>query len=118
MSPVESTSRPCSQAAEQDRRQQDVLAAAQRVGVDVEHAEQARDGAGGAFADEIASSRTAAGGAAKDFKIDNGRPGAAARCVDDELGGVAQALDARSILAPARETFPQRSAVCWATPPP
>ena len=56
-------------------------------------------------------------GAAKDLRIETGMPGAAARGVDDELGRLAQALDALAVLAPVGQALlPQVGLLRGVTP--
>ena len=87
----------------EDAREQDVLAALDRVGVDPEQRQQA----GRDRADLIAHGlRVGAIGRRRErAEHRDGQAGVAARRVDGEVGGVAQALDARAVLAPVREAL-------------
>ena len=87
----------------EDARDEDVLAALDRVGVDAEQRQQAgRDGA-----DLIAHGlRVGAVGRRRERAEDrDGQAGLAAGRVDGEVGRVAQALDARAVLAPVGEAL-------------
>ncbi len=87
----------------QDAREQDVLAALDRVGVDPEQRQQA----GRDRADLIAHGLRvgAIGGRREGAQHRDGQAGVAARGVDGEVGGVAQALDTRTVLAPVCEAL-------------
>ena len=94
---------PLAQAAPEDAREQDVLAALDRVGVDPEQRQQA----GRDRADLIAHGLRvgAIGGRRERAEHRDGQAGVAAGRVDREVGGVAQALDARAVLAPVCEAL-------------
>ncbi len=87
----------------EDAREQDVLAALDRVGVDPEQGQEAgRDGA-----DLIAHGLRvrAIGGRRERAEHGHGEAGVAAGGVDREVGRVLQALDARAVLTPVREAL-------------
>ena len=89
----------------QDRREQDVLAALERVRIDAEQSEQAGNCRANAFLE--------CGGVARGGRVRCGKraqdrqrtAGVRARRVDRDLGGVAQALDARAVLVPLGESL-------------
>ena len=77
-----------------------------RIGVDADQAEHARGGGADAVAQALRRRRsTLRGGAANELRIDSGSAGRAAGRVDGEVGGVAQARDARAVLAPSARPF-------------
>ena len=88
----------------EDAREQDVLAALDRVGVDAEERQQARRDGADLLAD-APPRRSGRRGGANEPSTETGRPGVAARRVDREVGRVAQALDARAVLAPVGEAL-------------
>ena len=87
----------------EDVRQQDVLAAVERIGVD---AEQRRAGRRRPWLTRSrsasASSRSSAGGAANERSTVSGRPALGAGRVDRDIDGVAEALDALAASGPTR----------------
>ena len=98
-----SRSSPCFHAVAEDRREQDVLAALQRVGVDARERQQARSPSWRrARAAPLRRRATDSGGAAKDFRIETGSPAVRARRVDRELRGVLEPPDPRRRPAPSR----------------
>ena len=101
--PARSRSSPGPPGAVEQRREQDVLAALQRVGVDAEQAEQARHGGRDALAQELGVARRRRRRARRaTCSIDTGSPAVAARRVDGEVGGLAQARDALRRPGPTR----------------
>src|SRR3954469_25414461 len=88
----------------EDRRQQDVLAALDRVGLDADKTQEARDGRDDAFAQELAilAQRRGRRGERRQDRDRDAR--ARAGGVHGELRRVSQAADALAILAPRRET--------------
>ena len=89
----------------QDRREQAELAAAQRIGIDAEQAEQARRRALHAFGQQLRIIRDTGAWRIERTQDREGDARVAARRVDRDIGLFAQRGDALRGLAPLRETF-------------
>ncbi len=89
----------------QDRRQQDVLAALHRIGVDAEQRQHAGRGGRHRLRHPLAVFALVLGRRVERLEDRHRPPGAAARRVDREVGGVAQAGDALAVLAPGLEAL-------------
>jgi hypothetical protein len=90
----------------EDLREEDVLAAPERVGLDAEEPEEARRGGGDPLAEElrvVAHGRRGRGERLDDRDREARR---AARGVDGDIGRVAEPLDPRAVLAPLAESLP------------
>ena len=91
------------------RREQDVLAAAHRVGLDPEQPEQAGDGGREALADQLGVGGRLAAGRLERLQDREREAGLAARRVDGEVGRLAQAGDPLAVLPPLGQPLrPQR----------
>jgi hypothetical protein len=94
---------PLAPRAVEDGRDQDVLAALDRIGVDAEEPQQARRGGADALAQQLLVFPDGGRGGRERLQDGERDPRVAARRVDREVGRVAQALDPRAVLPPGRE---------------
>jgi hypothetical protein len=93
----------------EDRAEQDVLAALQRVGPDAEQRQQAGGGGGNALAQQVGVIGQPGARRIEGFQDRDRDARGAAGGVDDELRCLAQAPDTLPVLAPIRQALlPQR----------
>ncbi len=97
---------PLAPGAIEERREQDVLAAADRIRLDPQQGQQPRHRREGALAKRLLVTGHLGRGCGERAQHAERNPRAAARGVDGEVGRIAEAGDALTRLTPLRQTFP------------
>ena len=97
---------PSRHEAVEQLREQDVLAAVDRIGLDAHQREQAPDGGADAVAQQLGVVDDLAwSGASNERSTESGRPALRAGRVDGGIDGFAELGDPRAVLAPLGEAF-------------